>query len=619
MKARWPIKTIGEVCSVINGGTPKTGVAAYWDGLHQWITPAEMGKRNSPYVAHTSRTITDAGMQNSSARLLPPYSVILSSRAPIGHLVINTKPMATNQGCKGLVPSQDIDHKFLFYYLTSIVDLLNDLGSGTTFKELSGGKLKEVPIPVPPLSEQRRIVTILDEAFEAIATARANAEKNLQNARALFESHLESVLTKKSKEWPKTTLGEVAEVQSGGTPLVSNKVFWNGNIPWYSSGELNNLHTIAPERHVSEQGLAQSNAKLFPAGSLLIGMYDTAALKMSILDRDAAFNQAIAGVRPNDQLDLAFVLHSINFVKPYLLSLRRGVRQKNLSLSKIKEIVLNIPSLAEQREVVSILEEFATKTKYLESIYLKKLAALEELKKSLLHQAFSGKLRKNFKAEVVIPFPVVIKSIEKIELHAGLLAMTYQLHEKHKREKYVGHVKAEKTAHLIESLVGIDLGRDAYKDAAGPNDAARLKDVEEQAEKAGYFSFKQVDGGRYVFNKLPQFESLVARTRQALGERCAAVDHLLELMLPMDKRKAELFATVYAAWNNLLLLKMPSSDEQIVREAREDWHPDKMDIPREEFFATLAWIKQNNVIPQGRGKLVGFKNSPGELFKDLDS
>jgi type I restriction enzyme, S subunit len=127
MKAGWSHASIGDVCEVVNGGTPKTGVAAYWGGRHQWITPAEMGKRSSPYVNQTERTITDEGLQNSSARPLPALSVILSSRAPIGHLVINTEPMSTNQGCKGLVPRSQIDHKYLYYYLGSIVELLNDL------------------------------------------------------------------------------------------------------------------------------------------------------------------------------------------------------------------------------------------------------------------------------------------------------------------------------------------------------------------------------------------------------------------------------------------------------------------------------------------------------------
>ena len=159
------------------------------------------------------------------------------------------------------------------------------------------------------------------------------------------------------KGWEIKKLGDVADVQSGGTPLVSNKAYWNGDLPWYSSGELNDIYTSAPERHISQSGLASSNAKLFPAGSLLIGMYDTAALKMSILDRAGAFNQAIAGVRPNEQIDLLFVLHAINLIRERILGQRRGVRQRNLSLGKIRDIELGIPPLPEQRRIVGILDE----------------------------------------------------------------------------------------------------------------------------------------------------------------------------------------------------------------------------------------------------------------------
>lgn len=195
-----------------------------------------------------------------------------------------------------------------------------------------------------------------------------------------------------TEKWRKVRLGEVADVQSGGTPLVSNKTYWNGDIPWYSSGELNDLYTTAPERHISLAGLEGSNAKLFPAGSLLIGMYDTAALKMSILDRAGAFNQAIAGVKPNERIDLIFILHAINAIKDKVLGQRRGVRQKNLSLGKIRDIELCLPPLPEQQRIVAKLDTLYDETQRLESICLQKLAALDELKKSLLHQAFTGQL-----------------------------------------------------------------------------------------------------------------------------------------------------------------------------------------------------------------------------------
>ena len=190
MKNSWPIKTLGEVCVVVNGGTPKTSVPEYWGGTHLWITPAEMGKRVTPYVDDTERKLSDSGLRNSSAQLLPPYSVILSSRAPIGHLVMNTLPMATNQGCKGLIPGGQLRYRFLYHYLTSIVDLLNALGSGATFKELSGAKLKQVPIPMPPLAEQDRIVKILDSIVADGQRLVSLQERKLVALRALKQSVL---------------------------------------------------------------------------------------------------------------------------------------------------------------------------------------------------------------------------------------------------------------------------------------------------------------------------------------------------------------------------------------------------------------------------------------------
>jgi type I restriction enzyme S subunit len=158
-------------------------------------------------------------------------------------------------------------------------------------------------------------------------------------------------------DWKIKTLGEIAEVQSGGTPLKSRNEYWFGDIPWYSSGELNETFTKAPKELITPKGLEESNAKLFPKGSLLIGMYDTAALKMSILDRDAAFNQAIAGVKPNEKIDLKFILYAVNSRKLEILNQRRGVRQKNLSLAKIKNIALPIPPLPEQNRIVAILDQ----------------------------------------------------------------------------------------------------------------------------------------------------------------------------------------------------------------------------------------------------------------------
>ena len=379
MKVGWTAKRIDEVCDIVNGGTPKTGIADYWGGVYQWITPAEMGKRSTPYIEETARTLTDSGLANSSARLLPPFSVILSSRAPIGHLVINTEPMATNQGCKGLVPSKAIHYKFLYHYLTSIIDLLNDLGTGATFKELSGNKLKEVSVPIPPRPEQHRIVGILDEAFEGIATAKANAEKNLQNARALFESHLQSVFNQRGKGWEEKTLDQISEnLDSKRVPITKN-IRSSGSVPYYgASGIVDYVKDYLFDEDllcVSEDG-ANLLARTYP-------------IAFSISGKSWVNNHAHV-LRFKNTVSQKFVELYLNSIK--LDDFVSGMAQPKLNQAMLNKIPIPFPPHAEQKNIVAKLYALSTETKKLESVYKQKLASLDELKKSLLHQAFAGEL-----------------------------------------------------------------------------------------------------------------------------------------------------------------------------------------------------------------------------------
>jgi len=395
MKKGWQTKTLGDVCGVINGGTLKTGVPEYWDGNHRRITPAEMGKRLSPYVSDTERKITDLGLRDSSARMLPPNSVILSSRAPIGHLVINTEPMGTNQGCKGLIPRSQIEHKFLYYYLSSIVDLLNSLGTGATFNELSGGKLKEVTVPVPPLAEQQRIVGLLDEAFEGLATAKANAGKNLQNARALFESHLQSVFTQRGPGWKQKTLEEIATTFGRGKskhrPRNEPKLY-GGKYPFIQTGDIRNADHFITEHSqtYSEAGLAQS--KLWPKGTICITIAANIA-ETAILGFDACFPDSVIGVVANPkEAEVGFIEYLLQSFKARIQALGKGSAQANINMGTFENERFPFPPVAEQKQIVEKLDALSEETQRLARLYERKLAALEALKKSLLHQAFTGEL-----------------------------------------------------------------------------------------------------------------------------------------------------------------------------------------------------------------------------------
>lgn len=497
------------------------------------------------------------------------------------------------------------DDDFFGYAMISIEEAIAKEGDGCGGQiELSRNTLKNFEISFPKShTDQQRIVAILNEAFAAIDKAKANAERNLKNARELFESYLQEIFQNKGESWKKTTLGEEAFVKSGGTPARAKKEYWEGNIPWFSSGELNELYTHASERKVNELAVANSNAKIFPKGSLLIGMYDTAALKMSILDREATFNQAIAGVKPNDRIDLLFVLHSINSIKPDLLNQRRGVRQKNLSLEKIKAIPLFIPPLSKQKEIVSKLSRFSTETKKLELIYNRKIVYLQDLKKSLLQKAFSGELTASKSIAKVIELPVKYTNISAIDLQAGIVAFALQRHLEANKANTFGHVKAEKIVHLAEQMLNIDLERNPVKDAAGPNDFPHANKVQFRAGKAGFYNVRETEVG-YKYTPGNQIQSIISKTQTVLDEKVDKLKWLVDLLVPMTTQQAEIIATVYAAWNNLLRNGKEITDEAIVTEAREDWHPDKLKIERGKFFNAIKWIKEVGLVPSGNGKQV---------------
>ncbi|WP_198935454.1 restriction endonuclease subunit S [Chlorobium sp. KB01] len=372
MKAGWEIKKLGDVCDVMNGGTPKTGDPANWDGNHLWITPAEMGKRLSPYVSDTERKLSDIGLRDSSAKLLPPNSVILSSRAPIGHLVVNTELMATNQGCKGLIPRSQLYYKYLYYYLLSVVELLNSLGSGATFKELSGGKLKDVEIPIPSSTEQQRIVAILDEAFEGIATAKANAEQNLKNARALFDSYLNSVFTQRGDGWVEKRLEDVCALQRGFDLPTRSRV--PGSFPLVSSSGFIDTHVEGP---VKGPGVATGRS-----GSIGRVFY---------IENDYWPLNTVLFIKEFHGNDSKLVYWLLTHFDLNRFATGTGVPTLNRNFVH-DERVFFPDEQSVQKIIATKIDVLWEETQQLESIYQKKISALDALKKSILNKAFSGEL-----------------------------------------------------------------------------------------------------------------------------------------------------------------------------------------------------------------------------------
>jgi len=270
-----------------------------------------------------------------------------------------------------------------FNYYTQSRDYLKNIDSettGTTRKRISRSKLGEVQIPVPPLPEQQRIVGILDEAFEGIATAKANAEKNLQNARALFESHLQSVFSERGEGWVETTVDQISTNLDSKRIPITKSDRKTGEYPYYGAS-----------------GIVDHVADYIFEGDTLLVSEDGANLLM----RSTPIAFSVTGkywVNNHAHILKFEKMATQRFVEFYLESIKldeyiRGAAQPKLTQTALNSIPIPIPkSVEDQGKIVESLESLQDETQHLATLYQRKLAALAALKKSLLHQAFTGEL-----------------------------------------------------------------------------------------------------------------------------------------------------------------------------------------------------------------------------------
>ena len=397
MKEGWMMTTIGEIADIINGGTPSTSVDSYWDGDVQWVTPKDLGQLKCRYISSGERTITIEGVKHSSAKILPPHSLILSSRAPIGYVAINTVPMATNQGCKGIIPSDRVLSEYLFYYLLFCNELLNSLGTGATFKELSGTKLSTVSLPLPSPEEQQRIVGILDAEFEKIDALKANAEQNLQNAKDLFQSALKKELEPK-QGWRIERLGNLCTITSSKR-IYKNEYVPNG-IPFYRTKEvkeISNGQQVSIELFISEERYNEIKRKFGvpQPNDILVSAVGTIGEMMIVRDTKPFYFKDGNLVWLKELVDTTpeylryFLQSAINHIK----ALTIGAAYNALTIEKFQEMKIGLaPSIREQQAIVSHLDKLDNKCKALQNNYIQTIALCDDLKQALLRKAFSGEL-----------------------------------------------------------------------------------------------------------------------------------------------------------------------------------------------------------------------------------
>lgn len=393
MTINWPVKALGDVCHVIGGGTPPKDKDHYFRGTIPWATVRDMRK---DIIAETEFQITEEAVGASSTNIIPAHNVVIATRVGLGKVCFVERDTAINQDLRGIIPMRknEISVHYLFWWLKSIAHLIVQEGTGATVQGVKLPFIKSLEIPLPPLPEQKRIVAILDEAFAGIAAATANAEKNLADARELFEGYLDAVFSRPGVGWTEEQLDQLGQLQTGTTPKTSEAGNSGRHIPFIKPGDFHKDGSINYENEgLSAAGL--NSSRLIKKGSALMVCIGATIGKAGYTDMDISANQQINAITPRNGVVGRFLYYQM-ISERFQKEVVANAGQTTLPIiNKSKWGKLSIylpPNSADQVSIVSKLDELSLRTFQLERVYQLKLHKLAELKQAILQKAFSGEL-----------------------------------------------------------------------------------------------------------------------------------------------------------------------------------------------------------------------------------
>jgi len=290
--------------------------------------------------------------------------------------------------------NKEVISDYLSYYLNGPAKLeLASYATGTNIMHLSNKKIKNIEIPIPSLEEQKQIVAKLDQCFEAIDKAKANAVKNLDNTKELFQSKLNDIFRQKGKDWAVKEVGDVCNLIGGGTPSKKNNKFYSGDILWATVRDMKSDVITQTEFSITKEAVTKSSTNIIPRGNVIIATR-VGLGKVCLINQDTAINQDLRGVIPKEKSDLLvkFLFWWFKSISNLIINEGTGATVQGVKLPFIKSLKIPIPTKATQINIVALIDTLQKQTQSLESKYQQELNSLKELKKSILQKAFEGEL-----------------------------------------------------------------------------------------------------------------------------------------------------------------------------------------------------------------------------------
>ncbi|MEK6303748.1 MAG: restriction endonuclease subunit S [Acidobacteriota bacterium] len=406
MKNEWPVKRLGDLSDVITKGTTPTSVGHAFvpEGIN--FVKVESISENGQFIENKLARITQECHNALRRSQLKSGDILFSIAGALGRTAFVTEdivPANTNQALAiiSLRKSDDVSPEFVLKALSTgiVLEQIEKFKGGVAQQNLSLAQVRDFQITLPPLPEQLRIVGILDEAFESIATAKANAEKNLQNARAIFDSHLQSVFTQRGPGWVEKPLGSLASFRNGINYTKDSKgecikILGVRNFQKNFSAPLDDLDTVTIDGELSALDSLRQDDILAVRSNGNIELIGRCILVGEVTEKISHSGFTIRIRLSNGEVLPIYLCHFMKSAssRKRLTDGGTGTNIKSLNQGMLSAFAIPFPPLSVQNVLVEKLESFSDETRRLESIYQRKLAALEALKKSLLHQAFTGQL-----------------------------------------------------------------------------------------------------------------------------------------------------------------------------------------------------------------------------------
>ncbi len=340
MVGEWRELAVEEFADVVGGGTPSTADERNFGGDIPWITPKDLSNYGFRYIERGERNITEKGLLESNATLLPAGAVLLSTRAPVGYLAIAKNPLTTNQGFKSLVVCEGFDNEFVFYLLKANVDYLKSQASGTTFGELSGSTLRKLKFLIPPLPEQRAIAAVLGALDDKIELNRRMNRTLEAIAQAVFREMMKDVEEEGS-------ILEFADLLSGGTPSTAEESYWNGNIEWVSAKDVSGadgVFLLGTEKKITQAGIDHSSTKLLPAKTTIVTARGTVGAHC-MLGKPMTMNQTNYGLKAKEGIGDYFVYFALSEMVEQLKQQSYGTIFDTITTKTFYTVLCPRPSL----------------------------------------------------------------------------------------------------------------------------------------------------------------------------------------------------------------------------------------------------------------------------------